>query len=143
MIWFGAADGDEPYDGEFRRDELWEADVLRRGASARLQEWALRHPDRRVHLTERPIMTTDEAEIEARIAAARQEGDRAARRDIYEAIMQPGAKDTARRSGFTGHDGAVWATGYVAAKLECSRIAIADDEEWHRLAQARAEGGAS
>ena len=71
--------------------------------------------------------------------AGRAEGDQAARRDIYEAIMQPGANDAARRSGFTGHEGAVWATGYVAGKLECSRLAIADDDEWSRLARARAQ----
>jgi hypothetical protein len=76
---------------------------------------------------------------EALIAAARDEGDRAARLDIYEALMQPGANNAARRSGFTGHEGAVWAVGYVAGKLEASRIAIADDAEWNRLARARAE----
>jgi hypothetical protein len=73
------------------------------------------------------------------LLAAREEGDRAARRDIWEALMQPGANDAARRSGFTGREGVVWATGYVAGMLQASRIAIADDEEWRRLAAERAE----
>lgn len=53
--------------------------------------------------------------------------------------MQPGANDAARNSGFTGREGTVWATGYIAGKLEASRLAIADDEEWRRLAREREE----